>query len=465
MLGLQFNRRTVQWNFRKYALYLGGIVASAGLVGTAHAYPSVFPKGVTVYNKALAYKTDVIFSPLGDPLPGHPHSTYLIDMEGNVVHQWAYSGFPPKVVNPDFIDGQKGVIGVQISYLKPDSKIAETDVVPNQPSFFLDKEFGYVDWNGKILWKWGDKAPDGVALQHHDWDLLKNGDTLILANLKHVVPGFGNKPVLDDVIYEVNKQGNIVWRWSALEHVKQFGFTPSQLKLVEHSHYPDILHINDLRPLGPNQWEEKGDTRFAADNLIFSSRNANFTAIISRKTGDIVWQIGPNYPALRDGGLGPDKLPAPIDQISGQHSAYMIAEGLPGAGDILLLDNQGEAGYPSVSLGLMSGSRVLQINPESKDITWEYNARESGQIGFSFFTPFIGNVQRLPNGNTLIDEGVDGRIFQVTQSGEIVWEYVSPFLTQGPGARIPGDPPVTSNWIYRAEAVPSSWLPDEGKAP
>lgn len=465
MSAWQLEKRKPRRHFKRYCLSLGALLASVSVSGVAQAYPSVFPTGVTIYNKALAYNTDVIFSPLGDPLPGHTRNTYLINMDGKIVHQWPYSGFPPKMVDPAFFGDQKGVIGVQISYLAPDSKIAEADVVPNQWSHFLDKEFGYVGWNGKILWKWGDKAPDGVALQHHDWDLLKNGNTIILANLKHVVPGFGKKPVLDDVVYEVDKEGQVIWHWSALEHIKQFGFTPAQLKLVESSRSPDILHINDLRPLGPNQWEEKGDMRFAPDNLIFSSRNANFTAIISHKTGDIVWRIGPNYPALRDGGLGPDKLPAPIDQISGQHSAYMIPEGLPGAGDILLLDNQGEAGYPPVPLGLMSGSRVLQINPETRQITWEYNARDSGQIGFSFFTPFIGNVQRLPNGNTLIDEGVDGRIFQVTQSGEIVWEYISPFETEGPGARIPGHPPVTSNWVYRAEAVPAAWLPDEAKAP
>ena len=34
----------------------------------------------------------------------------------------------------------------------------------------------------------------------------------------------------------------------------------------------------------------------------------------------------------------------------------------------------------------------------------------------------MSSAQRLPNGNTLIDEGADGRLFAVTSAKEIVWE-------------------------------------------
>ena len=37
-------------------------------------------------------------------------------------------------------------------------------------------------------------------------------------------------------------------------------------------------------------------------------------------------------------------------------------------------------------------------------------------------------AQRLPNGNTLICEGMTGRLFEVTSVGEVVWEYVTPFF-------------------------------------
>ena len=34
-------------------------------------------------------------------------------------------------------------------------------------------------------------------------------------------------------------------------------------------------------------------------------------------------------------------------------------------------------------------------------------------------------AQRLPNGNTLITESDAGRVFEVTEGGDIVWEFVN----------------------------------------
>lgn len=148
------------------------------------------------------------------------------------------------------------------------------------------------------------------------------------------------------------------------------------------------------------------------------------------------------------------KLPRPVDQISGQHDAHLIPEGLPGAGNLLVFDNQGDAGYPSVQRGLVSGSRVLEIDPLKKQIVWQYTAEDSQQPGWAFYSAFISSARRLPNGNTLIDEGQNGRFFQVTPGGEIVWEYVSPYFGKAPR----GD--ARSNWVYRALPVAYDWVPE-----
>lgn len=60
------------------------------------------------------------------------------------------------------------------------------------------------------------------------------------------------------------------------------------------------------------------------------------------------------------------------------------------------------------------------------------------------------SAQRLVNGNTLITEGADGRLFEVTTAGDIVWEYVSPYFTQGANR---------TNRVYRAYRVPYAWVP------
>jgi hypothetical protein len=170
--------------------------------------------------------------------------------------------------------------------------------------------------------------------------------------------------------------------------------------------------------LGPNQWYDQGDARFAPDNILIDSREANFLVILDKQTGKVVWRLGPDYPA----GSGQRGLPRAVDQIVGQHDAHLIAPGLPGAGHILVFDNQGEAGYPRVNVGVQPRSRVLEIDPIKKEIVWEYSGADSNRSEWSFYSSFISSARRLPNGNTLIDEGMNGRIFQITRQGQIVWE-------------------------------------------
>ncbi|WP_321937452.1 aryl-sulfate sulfotransferase [Paraburkholderia sp. J8-2] len=424
------------------------------LAGSAFAVPSVAPTGVTVYDRAKAYPCDVLFST--------DDATYLVDKEGKLVQKWPEQGFPSKMIDPKLVSGKKGVIGVQLSAIEVTDGAAGTGLVPGLPAGFRNKTFGLVDWNNKPLWKWGENAPGGAARQHHDWERLENGHMLLLTNVGRKIPGFGDRPMLDDVIREVDKDGNIVWSWSATDHLNEFGFTPEELELIKKKAAVDFLHTNDLRVLGPNRWAEAGDSRFAPDNILISSRDANFTVIIDKKTGHVVWRIGPDYPKASP--MSAYRLPKPIDQISGQHDAYMIPEGVPGAGNILMLDNQGEAGYPSVELQVAGGSRVIEINPSTNQIVWQYTAAYSGEPDWRFFTPFMGGAQRLPNGNTLIDEAINGRFFEVTPQGEIVWEYVSPYKGSAPQPPVPGRPQPVSNLVYRIQAVPLSWVPDKTPA-
>jgi len=258
------------------------------------------------------------------------------------------------------------------------------------------------------------------------------------------------------VIYEVNPAGEVVWKWIASEHLNEFGFTPAELKLVKNSTIADYLHVNNLKVVGPNRWFAAGDKRFAPDNLLFDARNANFIAIIDRKSGKIVWRLGPHYPATSEE-LHPRNVPRPVDQISGQHDAHIIPEGLPGAGNLLVFDNQGVAGYPPAVVPRTGGSRVLEIDPIKNEIVWQYSGEDSGNPGWSFRSTNISAARRLPNGNTFIDEGQSGRLFQVTPNGDIVWEYINPYVKIGKDAL--SSKPTIANSLYRGQPVPYDWVP------
>jgi hypothetical protein len=225
--------------------------------------------------------------------------------------------------------------------------------------------------------------------------------------------------------------------------------------------------------LGPNKWydeEKKKSSAFHPDNIIISFRKVNVVAIIQKSSGHFVWRLGPYFEEISGAQhqrILRHNVPRPLDQISGQHNPHVIPKGLPGAGNILLFDCQGGAGYPPASLGIYAGSRVLEIDPTTKQIVWQYTAEDSGLPPWTFFSSFVSNAQRLPNGNTLIIEGMQGRLFQVTLKGQVAWEYYSPHTGYGvagePEVREPRVPEVdrlsVTALVYRSQAVPYDWIP------
>lgn len=409
--------------------------------------------------------------------PGRAHGSYvlysaadgcskLIDLNGHVRNQWPHPGVPARVLDPALNGGRVGDVGVQLSTLEG-----------SRGGIFANRTVGQLSWTGEIVWEWGHQAPGGAARQNHDWELLPNGNRLLLVTIPREVPALGPHVVGDQGLYEVTPAGEIVWSWRAGDHLDEFGFSDEGWRHLRRTvtRRPDdpwgYLEINSAKTLGPNKWHRADPTTvFQPGNILISCRKANVVAIIDRDSGAIVWRLGPYFdeePGTEHQRINSHTLPRPLDQISGQHNPHLIAEGLPGAGNVLVFDNQGGAGYPPAALGIYAGSRVLEIDPITKQILWQYTAEDSGLPSWAFFSSFVSNAQRLPNGNTLITEGMRGRIFQVTPTGDIVWEYRTPFFGMG----IAGEPEVKSasvpgvdrlsrtNLIYRAQAVPYDWVP------
>jgi Arylsulfotransferase (ASST) len=436
--------------------YLSIASLAASVVSVpAYAAPSVFPTGTTLYQPAKAYNCFVLF--------GAPDGkTHLIDMNGTEVHRWEKTGFPSEMLDPQVTDGKLGHIAVQLE----NGKSPYGDI-------FANHTIGELDWEGKTVWEWGSQAPGGVARQNHDRDHLPNGDTIIVATQDRVVAGVGAYPIADQKLEEIAPSGAIVWSWSVGDHLDQFGIPPEGRDLLRKIYAKGgkgmgFLTINDMQPLGRNKWFEGGDARFNPDNIMIDSREASFVAIIEKKTGNIVWRLGPDYrtehsttggTASVSSDLRPvlsSEVPRPVDQTSGQHDAHIIPEGLPGAGDLLVFDNEGSSGFPPTHLSVLQGSRVLEIDPIKKEIVWQYSAEASDRPIWSFFSSFISSARRLPNGNTLIDEGMNGRMFQVTPKGEIVWEYVNPYFGR---QTLASDRKILTNWVYRAQPIPYTWVP------
>ena len=402
---------------------------------------SVFPTGTTIYYPDKAFNCFVLYD-------GRDGRSFLIDMGGNLVHNWPYTGFPVEMIDPAINRSRRGHV-----------------ICQKEPEIFSNETLLIVDWDANIVWEWGKTAPGGSAKQNHDIAPLPNGNMLVLCKLISTMPQLSSAPIGDQVIYEVNRSGEVVWQWISSEHIETLGFTGEKKRLLfskKMRNRSSIFVINNMAPLGPNKWFNRGDRRFHPDNIMIDSREGSFIAIIEKKTGQIVWQMGPEYPGSYDQSKKQftGKLPRPVDAICGQHDAHLIPQSLPGAGNLLVFDNQGAAGFPPIYLNLFQGSRVLEIDPITEEIVWQYDASCSGRPFWTFFSSFISSARRLPNGNTLICEGMNGRLFQVTSEGEIVWEYVNPYFGQWTDHDVESGGSL-SNWVFRAQPVPYDWVPED----
>ena len=416
------------------------------------ANPTIYPTGTTIYDPEKAWNSYVLYaSPIG--------KTHLIDMAGNEVHRWELAGFPSELIDPSINGGKKGHLLVQTK-----------NKAGMWGGIFSNIEIGEVDWDGNIVWRWRGDDPDG-AQQSHDWARLPNGNTLAVIKEKRIVPDLGDKIIADEAIVEITPNGEEIWRWRAGDHINEFGLSDEGLDLwralIDHSGGlpAGFITINDMAPIGPNKWFDSGDTRFHPDNIVIDSREGSFIAIIEKSTGSIVWRVGPDYPTMSSPELRPrfdTHVPRPLDQTSGQHDAHIIPKGLPGEGNLLVFDNNAPSGYPPMRLPMFYGSRILEINPITKEIVWQYTGIESGLASWTFSSSFISSARRLPNGNTLIDEGMNGRMFQVTPDGEIVWEFINPwFGKQTYTVMNDENREISTNWVFRAQPIPYDWVPED----
>lgn len=425
------------------------------------SYPSVFPTGVTVYNPEKCFNGYTLFQ-------AKEHGALLVDMNGAEVNLWeGLDGSPQRLLPGGIVMGHLG----------------------QRPSIFAAMEWTdivQVDWDGQVTWKFdhfeyiedeGEK-PGWQARVHGDYQregcpvgyyvpgqepLVDRGKTMILGHRNVRNKKISDKVLIDDVFYEIDYEGNILWQWACSDHFDEFGFSEGaknaiyrdpNVRFTGVGGAGDWMHCNNMAVLGPNKWYDAGDERFHPDNIIFDARETCISAIVSKKTGKIEWKLGPNYD---HDGFGP---------VIGQHHVHMIPRGLPGEGNILIFDNGGWAGYGDPSVNSARGShiykrdytRVLEIDPTTMAVVWQCTPAEMGflvpQTAHKFYSPFVSSVQRLPNGNTMINFGASGRIIEVTPDYEIVWEYISPYFGQGA---------LPFNMLYRAYRYPYDYVPQVEK--
>jgi hypothetical protein len=325
-----------------------------------------------------------LFTPMGAE-----STVYLIDLGGEIVHTWKmpYHALYAYLTERGTLVYNGRIDGPDDSFLNS---------TPWKGGVLLE-----VDWNGEVLWEV--RHPD----HHHDGIRLANGNALLLCvagvpcDIAQRVAG--GRPgsehdgrMYGDYLVELTTDGRCVWEWRSWEH-------------LEPDEFP-IVNPQDAR----SEWTHGNSVVELPDgNLMLSFRLTSTVIIIDRRTGAVARTIGP-----------------PL--LNNQHAPSLLPNG-----NILIFDN-------GTHRGPLPYSRVLEIDPAANEVVWSYE--ETPPI--AFFSPIISNAQRLWNGNTLINEGASGRLFEVTAEGEVVWEYVNPYFC-GPTARD------QQNAVFRAYRYPA----------
>jgi hypothetical protein len=260
-----------------------------------------------------------------------------------------------------------------------------------------------------------DDLPGGDA-DLHDFELLDNGNALLLAYRRRNVDlraygGAADAIVYDPVIAERTPDGETVWLWDGAEHL-DLDDVPDVNKELKLTARPpavaDYAHPNSLE-------------LFDDGDILLSIRNYDCIHRIDRESGSIVWTLGGVNCAQNDFEISGD----PYDGFSHQHDATLVDGGSAAADavdgprrthNILLFDN-GNLHDPPRSRAV---EYAIDEGAMTAELVWSH---DDGR-----YTSYFGSAERLDNGNTLISWGAlhDPLVTEVTPAGERVFTLSLP---------------------------------------
>jgi hypothetical protein len=321
---------------------------------------------------------------------GDSHAS-LINMRGDVVHEWAVP-FSSVWPNPHHVkataDSRVSFFG---GYLYPNGDL----LVVFQGK--TDSAWGYglakLDKDSKVVWNY-------AANVHHDVDVADDGTVYLtehrFVRKKEDLPvGMESipTPCLVDYLVLLSPDGQKRSEISILEAMRDSPYaallsvldTPQRKGRVlsrpdEDKRKRDVLHANFVKVLSKEL--APSFPMFKAGQVLISMRHLDTIAVLDTDTRSVVWAAH-----------GPWR---------GQHDAQFL-----GNGRLLIFDN----------FGSPKTSRVLEYDPQTQAFPWSYPTDSSRR----FTCCERGMSQRLLNGNTLVVNSEYGQIVEVTKSQEPVW--------------------------------------------
>ena len=297
---------------------------------------------------------------------GHAPAAALMDMDGGVIHEWSLpfeTAFPGRALD----DAQNGDEYWRRAMLLPDGGLLA-----------IHEGLGLVrlDRDSRLVW-----AVAGGY--HHDFDRTRGGGFVTLYREAALLPRISRKrPVLEDYVAFIDRDGTVLRKFSLLEAFERSAYSP----ILTHMDWAgDIFHTNTIEVLDGSLADRS--PAFRRGNLLVSILMLDTIAVVDPETETVVWAL--------------------TGMWRQQHQPTVLPNGR-----MLLFNNRLTKGV----------SQVVEFDPFTQNVAWNFH----GTDAFPFYSETCGSNQRLPSGNTLITESDNGRAFEVTPKGRVVWEYVNP---------------------------------------
>lgn len=353
------------------ALSAIGYVDGSDPVGETRA-----PTGITRYQpQRTAPGVNLLTS-------GHGPVALLMDMKGQILHQWRaefrdlFPGHPRARQGPP-----QGRNFWRVARLLPNGDLIA--IWELYGIFELDRD-------SRILWVAAVKA-------HHDVDVTESGEIYHLEAMRRPIPGLEEVPATDDFIVVRDPNGVEQRRiaisdalrnadWPRLREAFWKRAAERGYGLGARARF-DPFHTNALRILTGVETQRLGAPFQAGDALVSMAMLDTIAAIGLADGTTRWWQQGP---------------------FGMQHHPRATPDG-----KLVVFDNFRAEARSSVRI----------IDPRNGEVTWEYAGTETDPL----FSLRSGGAEILPNGNVLIVETDRGRVLELTPDKEVVWEFRSPF--------------------------------------
>lgn len=267
---------------------------------------------------------------------------------------------------------------------------AKTTVIPAVPAgikllpdgtllFTQDNDALQVDELGNVLWKVS-AASLGVAGFHHDIIEMPNGHYMAMSYVfKDVFLDADQKThhVCGDLLVEFDRQGHKLWTWNSFDYLDAQRI---------HSGYEGFV-TDPATGEDSNDWTHGNGILYQPedDTVLLSMRHQDWVIKIDRKTGAILWRLGPD---------GDFKLTSG-EWFWHQHSPQWQSDG-----SLLLYDNGVANPYVQPA---DARSRPIQIAFDDKTMTAHIVWSETNE---KYLSIIAGDNDRLDNGNVSVLDSI-----------------------------------------------------------